>query len=902
MRLPFGIRRALRLRLAKRHVEQEIDDELAFHIEQRIAQLIAAGVPPEQARAEAARRFGDRAAHRQQCVAEDIPTFRREGFMTFIDDVATDARRSVRALRRSPWYSLVAIGTLGVGIAAVTAMFSFVYSFYWRPLPFPNADRTLSIVELRANPPCCSGVTAHAAERIAASVHSFDRVTRYDVAGGDLAVGNEARLLSTLLVDSAFYDVLGLHPQVGHLPSPDEIRANLPVVAISDELWHSVFGGDESAVGRRIQIGTEELRIVGVLPPRFGFPWRTDALRPLPPPNAEDSLEATGLLGRLKPGATRRQAEAELMTIARRMRDDAGARSGRISLTIRPEMLDRRANQVMPMPSLFVGAAILLLLVACSNVANLVLVRAAERRSEIAVRAALGASRGRLVGQLLTESLVLSAAAGLVGVLGAVSLVKLGLLLLPTEGFPFWVRFGLDERILGVTTAVVLLASIVVGLTPALEGTRFDLARAIKAGGDGQTLSSTVARRGRRGLAAQLALSIVLFIGAGLFLQSYRAVTHADLGYPADHLASVMMFFDPNRYAELPARVRIAEALAEGLRRDRGIMGTAIRGYSANSLIETSAVPVDKRRATEAPDFRVIPDGDTAKAISEFRLPARMRQFVVSENYFATARLRVLQGRGVERGDVAGAAPVAVVSERFANTFWPHANPIGHRFREGAKGPEFIVVGVVQNVRDMQGGRAGFSSDAHPDVYLSYRQVETFYPEVVVYTTGSASAAGTLAAAALHSIDPQLLSRTDPLGGSNEARMVMKVFGSVIGTFGAAGLLLSVIGLYGAIAYTVAQRRREIGVRLALGATPPMVSREVVRQAMRFVGAGIVAGLVVAALMSRVIHLFLFRVSPLDGPTYATAAVLFAVVAIAGCWVPSRRAARVDPMLALRAE
>ena len=902
MRLPRGIRRALHLRLTKQHVEHEIDDELTFHIEQRTAQLIAAGAAPKHARAEAVRRFGDRTAHREQCVAEDVPTFRREGLMTFIDDVATDARRSVRSLRRSPWYSLVAISTLGVGIAAVTAIFSFVYSFYWRPLPFPNADRTLSVVERRTNALCCTGVTMDAAKHIAASVHSFDRVTRYDVVFGDLATGNQARQLSTLLVDSAFYDVLGLHAQIGHLPSPEEIRANLPVVAISDELWRSVFGGDERVVGRRIQIGTEQLRIVGVLPPRFGFPRRTDALRPLPPSNADDSLASTGLLGRLKPGATRRQADAELTTIARRMHDDAGARSTRISFTIQAEMLDRRANQAMPMPSLFIGAAIFLLLVACSNVGNLVLVRAAERRSEMAVRAALGASRWRLIGQTLTESLVLSAAAGVVGVIGAVSLVKVGLLLIPTQGFPLWVRFGLDARILAVTTAVVALATIAVGLTPALEGTRFDLARAIKAGGDGGSLSATVARRGRRGLAGQLALSIVLFIGAGLFLQSYRAVTHADLGYPADHLASVMMFFDPNRYAKLPARVRVAESLAEALRSNRGIVGTAIRGTSGNRLIEASAVPVNKRHAAERPDFRVIPDGDTTRAISESRLPARMRQFVVSEYYFATARLRVLQGRGIERTDVVGATPVAVVSERFASTFWPHANALGHQFREGAKGPDFTVVGVVQDVRDLYGGRVGYSADPHPDVYLSYRQVETYYPEVIAYTTGSSSAAGILSAAALHSIDPQLLSRTDPLGGSDEARFVMKIFGSVIGTFGVAGLLLSIIGLYGVIAYTVAQRRREIGVRLALGATPRLVSWEIVRDAMRFVAVGILAGLVAAAIMSRLLLVFLFRVSPLDGPTYAVAAVLFALVAIAGCWVPGRRAARVDPMLALRAE
>jgi len=902
MRLPLGIRRALRLRLTTRHVEHEIDDELAFHIEQRTAQLIAAGAAPEHARAEATRRFGDRSAHREGCVAEDVPAFRREGLMTFIDDIATDARRSARALRRSPWYSLVAIGTLGIGIAAVTAIFSFIYSFYWRPLPFPNADRTLSIVETRTSGVCCSGVTAHAAERIAASVHSFDRVTRYDVAGGDLAVGNQAHLLSTLLVDSAFYDVLGLYPQVGHLPSPDEIRANLPIVAISDELWRSVFGGDERVVGRHLQIGNEDLRIIGVLPPRFGFPWRTDALRPLPPPNANDSLESTGLLGRLKPGATRRQAEAELATIARTMQADAAARSARISFTIRPEMLDRRANQVLPMPSLFIGAAIFLLLVACSNVGNLVLVRSAERRSEMAVRAALGASRGRLVAQALTESLVLNGAAGVVGVLGAVALVKLGLILLPTQGYPFWVRFGLDARVLAVTTLVVLLATMTVGLTPALEGTRFDLARAIKAGGEGGSLSSTVGRRGRRGLAAQLALSIVLFIGAGLFLQSYRALTHTNLGYPAEHLASVSMFFDPNRYAELPARARVAEELAEAMRRDRGIVRTAIRGSSANRLIEASAVPVNERHATGLPDFRIIPDGDTTRAVSELRLPARMRQFVVSEDYLATARIRVLQGRGIERADAAGATPVALVSERFAGVFWPHGNAIGHRFRQGAKGPDFTVVGVVQDVRDIQGGHAGYSADARPDVYLSYRQVETYYPNVIAYTTSSASAAGAAAAKALRSIDPQLVSRTDPVGGLGEARFVMSVFGSVIGTFGAAGLLLSIIGLYGVIAYTVAQRRREIGVRLALGATQRMVSWEIVRQAMRFVGVGIAVGLLLAAVMSRLLLIFLFQVSPLDAPTYAIAAVLFAVVAIMGCWVPSRRAARVDPMLALRAE
>lgn len=890
-----GIRRALALRFTRRQVEREVDDEIEFHIAQRTASLVRAGMDSRLAEAEARRRFGDTHRLREQCLDEDLPQWRRETMADFLGSLAGDARFAVRSLKRSPWFTGVALTTLVVGIGAVTAIFSFVYSFYWRPLPFKDASRIVAVEERRDDRSCCySGVSYDVAQNLIRSSRSFERTMLWDNVLGDMVVGDQARQVSTLAVDTSFATMFGVRAQIGRLPSPEEIEAHASVAAISDALWRSAFGGDSAVLGKRLRIGREDLLVVGVLPAGFGFPRRTDALRPLNPQQGSE----LGMLGKLRADVSRAQALAEMRAIA------SNVSGGKAKIQFAPEMIDRRANQAVPMPSLFIGAAVFLLLIACSNVMNLMLVRAAERRAEMAVRSSLGAGRGRLMRLALAEVVVLGVLSGVLGTVLSVVLVKGALAMLPsTEGFPGWLHFGLDARVLAFTIAVVLGVILAVGMTPAREGTRFDLARALKAGGDGGVVSSSASRSSRRGLAIQLALSIALFVGAALFVESYRRISRIDFGYPARQIVGTTLFFDENRYPDVVSRLRVAMQLADQVQEDPSAARAAVRGGATNALTGVgSLLPVSKRPDLFGNDLRVIPDGDTTRAVSELKLPPRLRAFAVSDSYFDVIGVKALHGRLFEPTDVPGSPLVMVVSQRLADVFWPGQNPIGHTLQRGAKSQAFTIVGVVSSVRDMQGTRQGYVAEPRSDAYYSARQVDAWYPEVIVRARSSTTILSSAMTRLVREADRQLASRSRTLGGAEEAQLVSKVFGGAIAIFAIAGLLLSVVGLYGVVAYGVGQRRREIGVRMALGASARDIIQLIVSQSLRFAGTGIVAGLLLAAGIAQMLRMFLFEVNPVDARSYGAAVLIFSAVTLIACYLPARVAARINPVAALKSD
>lgn len=897
-----GIRRALALRFTRRQVEREVDDEIEFHIAQRAASLVRGGMDPQRAEMEARRRFGDRLLLREQCLDEELPQWRRETMADFLGSLSSDARFAVRSLKRSPWFTVVTLTTLVVGIGAVTAIFSFVYSFYWRPLPFKDAPRMIAVEERRADNSCChSGVSDGVARHLIRSNRSFERTMLWDELPGDMVVGDQARQVSTLAIDTSFAPMFGIRAQVGRLPSPGEIEAHASVAAISDELWRSAFGADSSVLGRRLRIGNEDLLIIGVLPAGFGFPRRTDALRPLPAPS---EASETGMLGKLRAGVSRAEALAEAQAIALNLSRDKSLRIGKATIRFAPEMIDRRANQALPLPSLFIGAAVFLLLIACSNVMNLMLVRATERRAEMAVRSSLGAGRTRLVRLALAEVVALGLLAGVLGTVLSIVLVRGAMTLLPsTAGFPVWLHFGLDARVLAFTIAMVLAVILAVGMTPAREGTRFDLARALKVGGDGGVVSSSVARSARRGLAIQLALSIALFVGAGLFVESYRRISRIDFGYPAKQIVGTTLFFDENRYPDAASRLRRAMELAERAQETPGASRAAVRGDATNALAGvSSSLPASKRSDLFGNDFRVIPDGDTSRAVSEMKLPPRLRAFAVTDDYFEVIGIKPLHGRLFEPTDVPGSPLVMVISQRLADVFWPRQNPIGHTLQRGAKSQPFTIVGVVPSVRDVQGTRQGFVAEPRSDAYYSVRQVDAWYPEVIVGARSSTAAVSSTMTRLVSEADRQLVSRPRTLGGAEEAQLVSKIFGGAVAIFAIAGLLLSVVGLYGVVAYGVGQRRREIGVRIALGATARDVIQLIVSQSLRFAGAGIIAGLLLAAAIGQMLRMVLFEVNPVDPASYGAAVVIFSTVTFVACYLPARRAAGINPVAALKSD
>ena len=826
--------------------------------------------------------------------------------MRLIHETLFDLRFAARSFKRSPGFATVAFLTLVVGIAAVTSIFSYVDAVYFSALPYKDAERIVALNERRpVGFVSYSAVSLDAARLIRQASRSFERVSMYDERSGTVMFGTEPHGFRALAVDSAFIPLFDFRAEVGRLITLDEINAGLPAVMISDQLWRAQYGGDPSAIGKSISIGVRSYTIVGVLPPGFRFPYQTDAITGLGP--ASDSSAIThdrdyAMIGKLRPGVSRAAARAELRVLAPRLvaldpRAYAGAR-----LEVRDEMLDRKATSFMPVPSLFLGAGLFVLLIACANVANLFLARAAERRSEMAIRASLGAGRWRLVRQTLGETLLLGALAALCGTALSAALVRLGLHFIPTAGFPSWFHVGIDLRVLAFAVGVTVLVTIAVGLLPALEGTRFDLVSALKSGGDGGVARSGVARASRRGIVVQLAFAVALFVSAARLVRSYQRIAQIDLGYPAERIAIAKPLFDPARYGAWSSRAQFADDIARSAAQLPGVSTVAIRGNFVE-LRSTSQPHAAARTLDDASRFdsRLIPDRDTSRAVRVRPFPSTT---VVSDDYFSLLKLRMRVGRNFAPDDIAGSPAVTVVSASVAQKLWPSSNPVGHTIQVGSRGDALTIIGVVDDIRTLRGGSAGFTDTPVPTLYLSTRQALSAYPEILLTGRGDVLALRARLADLIRAADPSLILIRDLTLASqfDEAMLVTRVFGGLIGVFALSALALSIIGIYGVVAFGIAQRTREIGIRIALGGTPGDVMRVIVKEGLRFVTVGLAVGLLLAAGVGRLVKTFLYGVSPLDPIAYATVCLAFGAVAIVACWWPARRVTRIDPLIALRAD
>ncbi len=822
--------------------------------------------------------------------------------MRLIDETFADLRFAGRLFKRAPGFTLVAFMTLVVGVASVTSLFSYMNAIYFAALPYKDADRVVALNERRPKGfYSFSAMSLDAVQLVQRSNRSFERVSAYDESFGNAVFGSAPRQLRTLRVDSAFVPLFDLRPEVGRLLSPEEIAAGSPMLMLSDQLWRAEYGGDPGAMGKSVTIGNHSYTIVGVLPRGFRFPYQTDALTGMGTPS--DSAARLhdrdyAMIGKLRPGVTRDAARAEMQTLAQRL---AGFDKvyDRVQLEVRDEMLDRKGYAFLPAPSLFLGAALFVLLIACANVANLFLVRAAERRSEMAIRASMGAARRRLMRQTLVETLLLGAAAAVCGTAVAGALVRLGLHFIPTTGFPSWFHVAIDYRVLAFAVGLTVLATIAVGLMPAIEGTRIDLVAALKRGGEGGAAASGIARASRRGAALQLALSVALFIGAALLVRSYQRLSRIDFGYPADRIAVVEPLFDPARYGELSSRVQFADAIMARVRELPGVTTVALRGGFWR--LRTAPKPASSD-SPSAFDDRLIPDRDTTRGVKGIGSPELV---VMTDNYFSLVHLRMRVGRNFATDDVEGSTPVTVISASVAKAVWPSGSPIGRTIQVGAKGDALTVIGVVDDINEFRGGGRGYSNGPRPKLYLSARQAFSGYPEILATGRGDVQALHAHIVDFVRAADPTmvLLRDTPTLADQvDPALFETRVFGGLIGVFAVSGLFLSVIGIYGVVAFGVARRTREIGIRLALGGTPGDVMRVVMGDGARFVVVGIGLGLLLSTAFGRLIRIVLFGVSPLDPVAYAGVAALFALVAVAACWWPARRVTRVDPLIALRAD
>src|SRR3954468_6470785 len=799
-----------------------------------------------------------------------------------------DVRYAARMLRRQPAFSIIAIVTLALGIGANTAVFTVVNGVLLRPLPFRDPDRLVQLLNGRhgrlsmtLSPPNFIDISTQAGV--------FAGATAMTSSSANLTGAGEPQLINGANVTPSFFNVLGVTPRAGRgLVDADGEGAGANVVVLSDGLWRRQFGARSDIVGTTMRMDGRPFTVVGVAPPDLNVPagaeyWRPLVFKPRDISNDARGAQWVGAIARLSPGVNLEQAKSAMALVADRLaREFPRTNKDRAMTAI--GLQDRIVRGIRPALLILLGAVTLVLLVACVNVANLLIARANGRTREVAVRAALGAARGRLVQQFLAESIVLGLAGGAAGLLVAYWSTRVLLTLSPAS-IPRLGEVGVDWRVLAFTIAVAVLTSVAFGLVPALAATGTTVARLVSTAGRG-----SVGPRGTRLrkvlVVCEMALAVVLLIGAGLLIRSYERISDVNPGFSPDHLLTFTVSLPEQSYKNRADAGRFTRAPVARVANHPGVERAA--GVFGLPLDDTFGASSSFTRPGEA---------DAADSPS-----AGMR--IVTPDYFRTMRIPLKAGRGFDAHDDENAPEVVVVNEETARRYWPGVNPIGQQLHLGvslaeARSGMKTIVGVVGNVK-----AASLDVAPAPEVYVPYAQHQVDSLTIAVRTTGDPMAFVPTARADLASLDremPLAAVRTmDEVVGRSiaERRFTMLLLAS----FAAVAVLLAAIGVYGVLAYLVSQRTQEIGVRLAIGATPGDVVRLFVREGAGLIVLGVVCGLAGALAVTRALSTLLFGVTTTDPITFAAVAIALAVVALLASYLPARRAARVDPMAALRTD
>jgi putative ABC transport system permease protein len=886
MRKIFNLFRWRRARM-----ERDLDRELRYHVDRRVQDLMEAGVGHDEARRRAAIELG---GHVQ--IREDV---RDTWIWRWLDDGGRDAGYAARALLRSPGFSTVAILTLALGIGANTAIFSLVNAALLRALPFPDSDRLAVIWADKADrtlsPPANADVAAWRGHS-----QSFGRLAAFVAGTADLADGGDPERIGAAGVTAGFFETLGVTPLLGRPLTPEEeAPGGSPVAVIGYGLWQRRFGGDPALVGKSISINGDKRTVIGVLPPEFDFPrgaeWpaffpfagRTEVWLPLAfRPHDDgtgwsnwDSRDERSLIviGRLKPDASLPQAQAEMDTFAAHMATDHpdSHKGWRVKLVpLRDQMAGHAQKSLL---TLFAAVG-LLLLIACVNVANLLLARAVARQPEMAVRTALGAARGRLVRQLLTECLLLSAFASGLGVLVAGGCLKIFLILNPVTHSRLD-EASLDPAALGFAVVIALVTTAVFGLAPALQASRFDLRHSLHEGGRGG--HGAVRERVRSWLmAAEVALALVLLTTAGLMVRSFLRVQAVQPGFRSDSVLAFDVQLPAARYASQASPTLFFQQLTARLEALPGV-----RAAGAISYLPLSGGENMGRFTVEG-----------APPVTPGNAPRAERRWV-TPGYFAAMGIPIRQGRVFTPRDTADQPRVIVINETLAKQFFSSRDPLGQRLRIG--GPLRTIVGVVSDVKS-----SSLESDVRPQVYLPHAQ-DPWPPMTVVLHTESDPLAMVSAVRgelkALDALLPAAKIRTMEQVVSNAASS-RRFNMALLAFFAGAALLLTTIGIYGVGSFLVGRRRREIGIRMAMGARRGDILRLVLQQGMKPVAIGTIGGVAGSLLASRLVASQLYGVSSSDPLTLTCIVALLAAAALLACWLPARRATKVPPMEALRCD
>ncbi len=879
------------------HRDDSVEAELRFHLESRTEALVAQGLTREDARAQALREFGDLDDARRYMtkVEHRVESARRRSDL--MTDFVQDVGYALRRLRSAPAFAATAILTLALGIGANTAIFSLVYGVLVRPLPFPDPDRLYAVYSANRSADVPRGAVSPVdLDDWRAQRQSLEDLGGYWYAEGssglDLTGRGAPRRLSGVFVTPGFFTALGATSLVGRLPREDELvrGGRDTVVVLSHGFWQREFGGSRDLVGSTITLNDRPFDVIGVLPPDFRYPTG-DADVFVPYSTIPDSsiprlrqVRVLSVVARAKAGVTPDAVRTEMAAIAARLAAQYPEDRAWDTATVIP-LADVIGGPVENSLLVLFGAVGLLLLMASVNVTSLQLARTAGRAREIAVRLALGARRGRLVRQLLTESLVVAALGGASGV-GLAAAGGSGLLALAEGQIPRAAEIGLDATVLAFAAAASVVTGLLVGLMPALRMSR-GVQAALRDGG--RTVAGSAAARLRRVLVvAEVAVAMMLAVGAGLMGRSFLALNAVDLGFQPGRLLAVQFTIDSSRHRSPPGAPPSA--------------GSPYASYYQQVIEKVRTIPgVVSAAAVKDPPFR----GNGER--NGFRLPDRpvgpgedapaAATIHVSEGYFATIGARV-DGREYSVRDRGDAPFVLVVNDAFARRFFPGERAVGKTVLMG-RGVLVEIIGVVNDIRQV-----AMAEPAQPTMYLHNLQNSRVKTTNVARTAGEPFAMAESIRQAIWSLDPmQAITSVFTFDEAvSRALARPRLVTVLLGAFGALGLALGAVGLYGLLAALVGERRREIGVRLALGAQPGQVRAMMIRGGLGLAAAGVVVGLAGALALARYLGTVLYGVGPADPVTLAGMVVILGLTAIAASWLPARRAAKLDPVETLRAE
>jgi putative ABC transport system permease protein len=810
----------------------------------------------------------------------------REQTGIFMNTIWQDLRYGVRMLLKRPGFTLLAVITLALGIGANTAIFSVVQAVLLRPLPMREPERLVTfwlsapekgLMEVNLTQALFAFCREHA--------QTFEGMAAYDTGSATLTGGGEPERLSTANVTFDYFQVLGKEPLHGRSFLPHEdTPGNNKVAILSYEVWQRRFNGDPGVLGKPIQLNNEPFAVVGIMPPAFDFPHpaeradfpHIDLWLPLGLNPQGRNYYNYSVTGRLRPGVVMAEAQSEIVKLV----DNYSGNSG--SIVVMMPLIDRIVGRVQSSLLVLFGAVGLVLLIACANIANLLLVRALSRRREMAIRCCLGAGSRRLILQLMIESLLLAMLGAGGGLLLAAWGID-GIKSLAADDIPRLDQASLNPRVLLFTLLAALLTGLLCGLAPAFRAARVNIQEALKETARNTTSASQ--RLNNMFVIAQIALSLVLLIGAGLLLKSFRHLLAVDPGFKAENVLTGRLELPINKYPRGAPVRNFYERLLE--------RAAHLPGVRAAGLCQV--VPFSG--GGDGDEFTIEgrePRPDDPVQVTWYRM--------VTPDYFATMGIPILKGRPFLNSDTENSLRVAIVDEKIVRTYWPDEDPIGKRIRIGraSRGnPWLTVVGVVASVKNRS-----LDEDARYYLYQPFAQITSRETYLALRTTGDPAALIPTMRQLVSELDPQLplYEVTTMEQAVGRSLVTKRLTNLLLAGFAAIALLLAIVGIYGVMSLNVGSRVNEFGIRMALGAQPVDVLKLVVRQGMTLTLTGVAAGLAAAFALTRLMAGLLFGVSPTDPVTFALVASLLATVALLACYFPARRATKVDPMVALRSE